>query len=120
MIKGHTVSNLILSNYMDKNKNPIREIAGFAYPDNSRDVFININYKGKRPRTVWLYVNTIIHETTHNTLLKYISREADIQLDNLFYRKKNVNRILKKCYNLKPDETRKGMFFDFWLYKRGL
>jgi len=27
MIKGHTVSNLILSNYMDKNKNPIREIS---------------------------------------------------------------------------------------------
>ena len=134
-IKGNTVSNLILvDNYdYDKEKKEWckdRDYFGYTEPFNSRDVFLNVNVKnGWSNKTHQVSINVIIHEVTHNVLTKYIGEKASRELDNLFYKKVYRKKLKKLLFGIieftlkeqkKKFRTKKGKKYiklddDFWL-----
>ncbi len=117
-IKGHTVSNLILVEVfeIEKNRAYVKGSGydGFTMIHNSKDVFLNVNAIPKNA-SVKRLTKLIIHETFHNVLTKYVDETSSSQLDNLFDQTKYVKKMLK-LFGLKPSKKNPiRVDTDFWL-----
>lgn len=131
-IRGNTISNLILVDnqevlYGERNLSLDKNTMGFTLPFNSRDVYLNVNAKERGiDQTYRLFIKTIIHEVTHNILVKHIGERASNELDNLFYNERLCGKIKKNLFNIKESNRHSKKYRrnnpkkmklddDFWL-----
>ena len=108
MIKGHTISNLKLLNLTHYGK-PNDWVIGCTMPNNSRDVFLNVNYDFMGIPEDIQYISTIIHEVTHNILVKYFGNRTSQKFDNLWYDEELIKKLDAKLFDGKKDE-----WMNFW------
>ena len=125
IIKGNTISNLILVDAYDYEKSGLKGSEfGFALEHNTRDVFLNVNSITWTDKECFKQsISTIVHEVTHNVLAKHIGEISSVQLDNLFDIKKYEDELKWKLFKLKPSKkiqknSKKKVYplkDDFWL-----